>query len=144
MTKELMIQCINSDIDTLKGLLNRGLPTEDKINTEIEIKTAIIETLKAEPCEDCVSRDAVMKLQQAYRDEDGYIVDNVVSVNLVRNLPPVTPKQGLCKDCKWWKDGDGVYRRGIEAETPCPINRKAVFEGNGYCYLFEKMEGEDN
>lgn len=54
-----MIQCLNSDIDTLNGLLNRGIPTEDKIKNEIEIKTAIIETLKAEPCEDAVSREAV-------------------------------------------------------------------------------------
>ena len=54
----------------------------------------------------------------------------------------VVPKQKLCKDCKWWKDSDGIYRRGIEAESQCPINRKEVFEGNGYCFLFEPKKGE--
>ena len=53
------------------------------------------------------------------------------------------PKTGHCKDCKWWKDSDGVFRRGIRAESKCPINRKEVFEGNGYCYMFEPQESED-
>ena len=62
------------------------------------------------------------------------------------DLPPVTPqepKTGHCKDCKWWKDSDGAYRRGCNAESKCPINRREVFEGNGYCYLFEPQESED-
>ena len=49
-------------------------------------------------------------------------------------------KIGHCKDCKWWKDSDGAYRRGVRAESQCPINRREVFEGNGYCYLFEPQE----
>ena len=52
-------------------------------------------------------------------------------------------KTGHCKDCKWWKDSDGVYRRGIDAESQCPMNRKKVFEGNGYCYLYEPQESEE-
>lgn len=52
------------------------------------------------------------------------------------------PKTGHCKDCKWWKDSDGVYRRGIGAESQCSINSKVVFEGNGYCYMFEPQETE--
>lgn len=47
------------------------------------------------------------------------------------------PKTGHCKDCKWWKDSDGIYRRGCGAESQCPINRREVLEGNGYCFLFE-------
>lgn len=57
--------------------------------------------------------------------------------------PSVTPqlKMGRCKNCKWWKDSDGLYRRGGHAESQCPINRREVFEGNGYCYMFEpKMQ----
>lgn len=53
------------------------------------------------------------------------------------------PKTGHCRDCKWWKDSDGAYRRGVGAESKCPINRKEVFEGNGYCYMFEPQESED-
>lgn len=43
-----------------------------------------------------------------------------------------------CKDCKHWKDSDGVYRRGIGAESKCPINSKEVFEGNFYCPIGER------
>lgn len=50
------------------------------------------------------------------------------------------PKTGHCKDCKWWKDKDGVFRRGIDAESKCPINRIEVYEGNGYCFLYEPQE----
>ena len=52
------------------------------------------------------------------------------------------PKLGHCKDCKWWKDKDGVYRRGISAESKCPINRREVMEGRGYCFMFEPQESE--
>lgn len=53
------------------------------------------------------------------------------------------PKIERCKDCRWWKDSDGLYRRGGGAESRCPINRREVFEGNGYCYMFEPQESED-
>ena len=46
----------------------------------------------------------------------------------------------FCKDCKYWKDSDGVYRRGIGAESKCPINNKEVFEGKFYCADAERRE----
>lgn len=52
-------------------------------------------------------------------------------------------KTGLCKDCKWWKDSDGAFRRGIGAESKCPINCKKVYEGTGYCFMFEPQESEE-
>ena len=92
-----------------------------------------------EPCEDAVSRDAVIAL--AKEECETAIIPYKRFVKSVNALPSVAPKQRLCKDCKWWKDNDGVYRRGIEAESQCPINRKEVFEGNGYCYMFEPLKG---
>lgn len=53
------------------------------------------------------------------------------------------PRKGHCKDCQWWKDSDGAYRRGVRAESQCPINRKEVYEGNGYCYMFKPQESEE-
>lgn len=47
------------------------------------------------------------------------------------------PKTGYCKDCRWWRDSDGVYRRGFGAESQCPISNHAVYCGEGYCYMFE-------
>ena len=45
-----------------------------------------------------------------------------------------------CKDCKYWRDSDGEYRRGVHAESKCPINRKDVFEGHAYCSYGERRE----
>lgn len=50
---------------------------------------------------------------------------------------------GTCKDCKHWKDSDGVYRRGVGAESKCPINNSRVFEGTFYCADFEKRGNEN-
>lgn len=55
----------------------------------------------------------------------------------------LTKEVGHCKDCKWWKDSDGAFRRGIGAESQCPMNRIEVYEGNGYCFLFEPQEGSE-
>ncbi len=57
-----------------------------------------------------------------------------------KRLKEQEPKTGHCKDCKHWKDSDGVYRRGVDAESKCPMNTKAVHDGDGYCYLFSKNE----
>lgn len=45
---------------------------------------------------------------------------------------------GTCKDCKHWKDSDGVYRRGVNAESKCSINNSREFDGTFYCADFEK------
>ena len=68
-----------------------------------------------------------------------YVIDAIADA-VVKKMQE--PKIGHCKDCKWWKDKDGAYRRGIGAESQCPINSGKVFEGDGYCYMFESKEGE--
>ena len=50
------------------------------------------------------------------------------------------PNTGRCKDCRLWKDSDGTYRRGLGAESQCPINCKEVYEGNGYCFMYAPQE----
>ena len=61
----------------------------------------------------------------------------------IKQLPPVTPQEPRCRDCKWWKDSDGEYRRGCGAESICRINTDKVYKGEGYCYMFELQESED-
>lgn len=92
-----------------------------------------------EPCEDTVSRQAVLELVADYDLSMGQVVKGIHA------LPPVTPqpKIGYCKDCKWWKDSDGVYRRGVRAESICPINREEVWKGEGYCFLYEPKIQEE-
>ena len=64
---------------------------------------------------------------------------------LIANGKPLEqePKIRYCKDCKWWKDSNGAFRRGIGAESICRINTDIVYQGDGYCYLFEPQESED-
>ena len=106
-----------------------------------------------ESCEDAISRQAVLDAMRKNhrpggRDIDGDYIEGDYREHLyddVMSIPPVTlhSKSGYCKDCKWWKDSDGVYRRGVHAESQCPINRKEVLEGNGYCYMFNPQERSD-
>ena len=91
-----------------------------------------------ESCDNAVSRQAVNEQMIKY----GFHAPDMTVTEFVEDLPPVTPqpKTGYCKDCKWWKDSDEVYRRGVEADSRCPINLKEVYEGNGYCFMYEPQE----
>ena len=100
-----------------------------------------IDTLEQDPCDDAISRQYLL---------DNCVVDKVtmpyVPVNKIKEAPPVNPqepKTGHCKDCKWWKDSDGMFRRGCNAESQCPMNRIEVYEGTGYCFMFEPQESEE-
>ena len=101
-----------------------------------EALNTAIKALEQESCEDAISRQAVKEL---------YYKDGYIDFHKIHDLPPVTPQQkiGHCKDCKWQKDSDGVFRRGIGAESKCPMNRIEVYEGNGYCYMFKPHESEE-
>ena len=94
--------------------------------------------------EDAISRQAVIEYIEGSEAELGHSSENELVCQYIKELPPVNPqpKTGRCKDCKWWKDSDGVYRRGVRAESQCPINRREVFEGTGYCYMYDPQESE--
>ena len=103
--------------------------------------------LERESCEDAISRKEV--IDTIYRECSCENLDiDFAKVLLlqrkIKALPPVTPqsKIGYCKDCKWQKDSDGIFRRGIDAESQCPMNRIEVYEGTGYCYMFKPKESE--
>ena len=100
--------------------------------------------LEQEPCEDCISRkETISMLEFMLSNFKDYKEALKEALDKVRNARSVQPKTGHCKECKWWKDSDGAYRRGVRAESQCPINRREVFEGNGYCYMFEPRESEE-
>lgn len=67
--------------------------------------------------------------------------DYIQTLNKVMDWLEQEPKS--CKDCRWWKDSDGEYRRGCGAESQCPINTHAVYCGAGYCYMFSPQESEE-
>ena len=110
--------------------------------------------------DDLISRDELLKAIDTWDKfgcdadtklvpyQDHYIpyihYDDVIKC--IKGMPsvnPQDPKTGHCKDCKWWKDSDGAFRRGIGAESQCPMNRIEVFEGDGYCYMFEPQESDN-
>ena len=91
--------------------------------------------------ENAIDRKLVCAFIAGLISDDG---ERERGLEYIRSMPPVNPtKTGHCKDCKWWKDSDGTYCRGVHAESKCPINRKEVYEGNGYCYMFEPQERSD-
>ena len=99
--------------------------------------------LKQEPSGDLISREETLTAFADYVGSGMSMNDYDALWDIVAKMPAVNPtKTGHCKDCKWWKDSDGTYCRGIHAESKCPINRKEVYEGNGYCYMFEPQESE--
>lgn len=62
----------------------------------------------------------------------------------LEKLPSAQPEIVRCKECKYWKDSDGVYRRGFDAESKCPLNLKKVYEGTFYCGMAERRTDENN
>ena len=68
---------------------------------------------------------------------DKYNLDGVI-----KQLPSAQPEIIRCKDCKQWKDSDGVYRRGVDAESKCPLNIQEVYAGTFYCGYAERRTDE--
>ena len=108
-----------------------------------EIPTGSI--VKNDVAVDCIPRADVNRIICEYRDDAAETgtergLERAYGANaigaLISELPSVTPQKPRCKECKWWKDSDGKYRRGLGAESRCPINSHAVYCGDGYCYMF--------
>ena len=148
------------EVEELTGLAaSMGLYDDKKPCKRAVILGKAIKALEQEPCEDAISRQAVLDaidakawefcnylISKGRNDEQkpvSLFADNLREC-IREDLPPVTPQQktGYCRDCKWWKDSDGAYRRGIDAKSKCPMNRIEVYEGNGYCFMFEPQESE--
>lgn len=93
--------------------------------------------IEQEPCDDAISRKEAIRIASGYCHYTNIPkeLEKLPSVHLEAN-------KGHCKDCKWWKDSDGMFRRGIDAESQCPMNRIEVYEGTGYCFMFEPRDGE--
>lgn len=156
MTKEQMINHLRMMRSGVKRAIKyienlKELSEEDKEDIEIykdqlEAFNMAMELLEQQPSEDCVSRKELLKLygNRAFELQKTHQTDKQLGINWCINtlneLPPVTPTHGTCKNCKHWKDSDGVYRRGIGAESKCPINNSRVFEGTFYCADFERRE----
>ena len=118
-----------------------------------EVEKMAIEALKQEPCEDAISRQKVNilvdELARAISDErccmprgrsTGAIMQDIL------DLPPVTPKPGLCKDCKFFETDSWAKVNGIPLIVAHEICNRwgdgCKTKEDGYCFLFEPKEGE--
>ena len=155
-----IIQEYTIDYNYLKRILRRTVfdidnttPVSDNTTNENVELNPSYNGVKSEleSCEDCISRQAVIDGINEYFHDEYYQRTSIQDCrdclieDVIKDMPPVTPqpKTGHCKDCKWWKDSDGSFKRGIGAESKCPINREEVYEGNGYCFLYEPQESEE-
>ena len=161
MTNEEAIKIMSQTIKDEEGFLSDDTVEAHKMAIKALDQQPITTTNNDEPitviyptivCDDAISReDATAEFikwqnEVVYAFGRDYLGVRIIqsAIDIIRQLPPVTPQQkyGKCKDCKWWRDSDGVYRRGIGAESKCPINNVSVNHGFGYCYMFEPQESE--
>lgn len=99
---------------------------------------------------DTISRQAAIEALDEYFERIGKLkrrglnkgekAISLDTVGAIKSLPPAQPEIIRCKDCKHWKDSDGVFRRGIGAESRCPLNLHQVYEGTFFCGLGERRE----
>ena len=114
-------------------------------------KQRAIDTLvKIEPCEDCISRKAVLGIVRGMKGlARAYILPE--AINQVKSLPPVNPqpKTGHCKDCKYFEYDSVAKVDGIPLIVAHEICKRwgdgCKTREDGYCFLYEpKMEGIKN
>ena len=140
MTNEEATKILNVFIELLGSSGGRTLfwdwyTAKDKY---LEALNTAIEALKAQPCEDCVSRQVVLEIVEREQFKGDAISE-------IEKLPPVTPKP---KAGKWISDlqsygyGKGDYHcsicgRGIHLCRP-----QEQLTDYPYCHCGAKMEGE--
>lgn len=68
-------------------------PRNDMDKTTIDACKGAIELLEQEPCDDCVSRQAVLEYIEGSWAELGHSSENELVCQDIKEMPPVTPQQ---------------------------------------------------
>lgn len=89
MTREEIIEQLDGIIGTYEILIGNGVNSDILNVDDIEAIREAISVLSAEPCEDCISRNAVLKIAQTSKSN---WIDNSVLYSKVKALPSVQPK----------------------------------------------------
>lgn len=133
--RQRMIQAFhNTDCGELIAVC--VLPTEKEFE---HLEWLLKNHYKKEPCEDCISRQAVLDLLE--NTNNGWIINKVLQ------LPPVTPqpKTGHCKNCKFFEYDSIAKVNGIPLIVAHEICSRwgdgCKTKEDGYCFLFEPQEG---
>jgi hypothetical protein len=112
------------------------------------------EMVEQEPCEDVVSRQAVIDMIEGFiADATSHGIsprlDTYYVMNGIKALPPVTQKSktGHCKECKYFEYDSVAKVDGIPLIVAHEICNKwgngCKTSEDGYCYLYEPQEGSD-
>ena len=108
-----------------------------------EAKAMAIEVLEREPCEDAISRKAVLDMATTIQTDDfsGNEIIEVVEVDDVKALPPVIPQtktECSCEQIKWERDTaiaqhkELGYGLGEKPKTDVLDKIRAEIEQNAY------------
>ena len=140
MTREEAIKVIE--------IIEKRFITLDK--EERQALILAIKALEQEPCEDCISKKAVLDIVDSYSESRSNVEDVTQDIiSDIMALPTVAPQQkmGHCKDCKYFEYDSVANVNGtplIVAHEICSKwGRGCKTEEDGYCFLFEPQESKD-
>lgn len=134
MTKEEAIEILKKDkaLCEFNPTTGEDEPISEDCRKSAEALDVAIKALEQQPTsEDCVSRQAVLAIaSDSCLDLDNY-EDTKEFCDEIKNLPPVTPTHGTCKECEHWNGYR--YCTWIGTQT----------EADFYCKDFEKRGNEN-
>lgn len=118
-----------------------------------ELCKLAIKALEQEPCEDCISRQAVksilgdryIELQKRHDDKR---LETNYCLNTILELPSINPQKiGHCKDCKYFEYDSLAKVDGVKLIFAHEICKRwgdgCKTSEEGFCFLFEPQESEE-
>lgn len=93
---------------------------------QLEALNMAIKALEQQSC-DCVSRQALLEFVESKYQSNWWNVDEVLAK--IKDLPPVTPTHGTCKDCKH-----------MNTEKRCTLTWQIMYDETYGCADFEKRK----
>lgn len=108
-----------------------------------------LEQIEQEPCEDAISREAVLAFIKDCTIDLGYVNGTNKVLGVIMEMPSVKPKArvGHCKDCKYFEYDSVAKVDGIPLIVAHEICSKwadgCKTKEDGYCFLFEPKESEE-
>ena len=125
-------------------------PRNDMDKTTVDACKGAIEFLEQEPCDDAISRQAVLDINEHHHGQMPNHVNHEIWKE-IKALPSVSPQQkmGRCKDCKYFEYDSVAKVDGIPLIVAHEICKRwgdgCKTKEDGYCFLFEPhAEGSEN
>jgi hypothetical protein len=142
-----------NEIEDLHNRLDIAEYDKERLREEATNLEAKIKELSQEPCDDAISRQAVIDMIEGFiADATSHGIsprlDPYYVMNGIKALPPVTQKSktGHCKNCKYFEYDSVAKVDGIPLIVAHEICNKwgngCKTSEDGYCYMFESKESE--